>query len=114
MGRLVRQWRAPHRYGMAAVGQLVTVFVDVNQLPGQLEMNDERQPVRQLPHGEFAASPQAFDAAAEEVLQGQPGRGAEELRFMNGDALDGASDQRWREVADERLDFGQLRHSSGQ
>src|SRR5216684_177307 len=72
-------------------------------------MHDQRKLARQFPHAELATSPQAFDAAAEQVLQCQPGRGVEQLWLVDFDALDGATDQRGRQVADERLNFGQFK-----
>src|ERR687885_205537 len=96
---------------MATMRQLVTVFVEVDQLSRQLQVHHQRQVARQLPHRELSSPPESLDTPAAEVFEAQPGRGIEQLRLVDVDAGDGAPDERRRQLANERLNFGQLRHA---
>ena len=96
---------------MAAVRQLVAFPVDMDHLAGQLEVHHARQTVGELPDRQLPAAPQAFDAPPQQVLDGQSWSSVEQLFLVDFDPLDGAPDERRRQVADQRLDFGQLRHT---
>jgi hypothetical protein len=51
----------------------------VDQLAGQLQVNDERKAIREFPDGELPAAPDLLNDLAPKVIKAEPRRRVEQL-----------------------------------